>query len=431
MRRVVVTGLGLVTPVGCGVETAWKNILSGKSGASKIEHFDVSDLGCKVAAVIPRVDGRAGGSVDMDGVFDPDQVMSARDAKRVDDFILYSVAAADEALKDAVWNPAAKDDVEACERTGIVFGSGIGGLETTYNASITLHEKGPRRLSPFVVPSMLINLTSGQISIRHGFKGPNHSVVTACATGAHAIGDASRLIAYGDADVMVAGGGEAAINRLGIASFVACRAMTTGYNDTPEKASRPYDSGRDGFLMGEGAGAVVLEEYEHAKARGAKIYAEVKGYGLSGDAHHITSPSPDGDGGYRAMKAALKNSGLDVSDIGYVNAHGTSTPMGDEIEVKAVERLLGDHAKNVKMSSTKSSTGHLLGAAGAIEAIFSILALRDKMAPPTLNLEDPSVETSLDLVPLKAKPFTGTAVMSNSFGFGGTNAAVIFGQVTP
>ena len=431
MRRVVVTGLGLVTPVGCGVETAWKNILSGKSGASKIEHFDVSDLGCKVAAVIPRVDGRAGGSVDMDGVFDPNQVMSARDAKRVDDFILYSVAAADEALKDAVWNPAAKDDVEACERTGIVFGSGIGGLETTYNASITLHEKGPRRLSPFVVPSMLINLTSGQISIRHGFKGPNHSVVTACATGAHAIGDASRLIAYGDADVMVAGGGEAAINRLGIASFVACRAMTTGYNDTPEKASRPYDSGRDGFLMGEGAGAVVLEEYEHAKARGAKIYAEVKGYGLSGDAHHITSPSPDGDGGYRAMKAALKNSGLDVSDIGYVNAHGTSTPMGDEIEVKAVERLLGDHAKNVKMSSTKSSTGHLLGAAGAIEAIFSILALRDQMAPPTLNLEDPSVETSLDLVPLKAKPFTGTAVMSNSFGFGGTNAAVIFGQVTP
>ena len=431
MRRVVVTGLGLVTPVGCGVETAWKNILSGKSGASKIEHFDVSDLGCKVAAVIPRVDGRAGGSVDMDGVFDPDQVMSARDAKRVDDFILYSVAAADEALKDAVWNPAAKDDVEACERTGIVFGSGIGGLETTYNASITLHEKGPRRLSPFVVPSMLINLTSGQISIRHGFKGPNHSVVTACATGAHAIGDASRLIAYGDADVMVAGGGEAAINRLGIASFVACRAMTTGYNDTPEKASRPYDSGRDGFLMGEGAGAVVLEEYEHAKARGAKIYAEVKGYGLSGDAHHITSPSPDGDGGFRAMKAALKNSGLDVSDIGYVNAHGTSTPMGDEIEVKAVERLLGDHAKNVKMSSTKSSTGHLLGAAGAIEAIFSILALRDQMAPPTLNLEDPSVETSLDLVPLKAKPFTGTAVMSNSFGFGGTNAAVIFGQVTP
>ncbi len=430
MRRVVVTGLGLVTPVGCGVDTAWKNILSGKSGASKIEHFDVSDLGCKVAAVMPRVDGRAGGSSDMEGAFDPDKVMSARDAKRVDDFILYSVAASDEALKDANWNPAEKDDLEACERTGVMFGSGIGGLQTTYDASITLHEKGPRRLSPFVVPSMLINLTSGQISIRNGFKGPNHSVVTACATGAHAIGDASRLIAFGDADVMVAGGGEAAINRLGIACFVACRAMTTGYNDTPEKASRPYDSGRDGFLMGEGAGAVVLEEYEHAKARGAKIYAEVKGYGLSGDAYHITSPEPNGDGGYRAMKAALKNSGLDVSDIGYVNAHGTSTPMGDEIEVRAVERFLGDHAKNVKMSSTKSSTGHLLGAAGAIEAIFSILALRDQIAPPTLNLDDPSVETSMDLVPLEAKPFKGNAVMSNSFGFGGTNAAVIFGKVT-
>ncbi len=429
MRRVVVTGLGLVTPVGCGVEIAWKNILSGKSGASKIEHFDVSDLGCKVAAVIPRADGRAGNIAVTEGVFDPDQVMSARDVKRVDDFILYSIAASDEALKDADWHPS-PEDVEACERTGVIFGSGIGGLQTTYDASITLHERGPRRLSPFVIPSMLINLTSGQISIRNGFKGPNHSVVTACATGAHAIGDAARLIAFGDADVMVAGGGEAAINRLGIACFVACRAMTTGYNDTPEKASRPYDSGRDGFLMGEGAGAVVLECYEHAKARGAKIYAEVKGYGLSGDAHHITSPSPDGDGGYRAMKAALKNSGLDVSDIGYVNAHGTSTPMGDEIEVKAVERLLGEHAKNVKMSSTKSSTGHLLGAAGAIEAIFSILALRDQMAPPTLNLEDPTVETALDLVPLKAKPFSGKAVMSNSFGFGGTNAAVIFGQVT-
>ena len=429
MRRVVVTGLGLVTPVGCGVETAWKNILSGKSGASKIEHFDVSDLACKVAAVMPRVDGRAGGSSDMEGAFNPDDVMSARDAKRVDDFILYSIAASDEALRDADWLPD-EDDVEARERTGVMFGSGIGGLQTTYDASITLHEKGPRRLSPFIIPAMLINLSSGQISIRNGFKGPNHSVVTACATGAHAIGDAARLIAFGDADVMVAGGGEAAINRLGIACFVACRAMTTGYNERPEKASRPYDEGRDGFLMGEGAGALVLEEYEHAKARGAKIYAEVKGYGLSGDAHHITSPSPDGDGGYRAMKAALKNSGLDVSHIGYVNAHGTSTPMGDEIEVKAVERLLGDHAKSVKMSSTKSSTGHLLGAAGAIEAIFSILALRDQMAPPTLNLQNPSLETSLDLVPLKAKPFKGEAVMSNSFGFGGTNAAVIFGKVS-
>ena len=427
MRRVVVTGLGLVTPVGCGVDTAWKNILSGKSGASKIQHFDSSDLGCKVAAIIPRVDGRAGGSPDMEGVFDPDTVMSPRDAKRVDDFILYAIAASDEALKDADWTPA-EVSLDAQERTGVMFGSGIGGLESTYNASILLHERGPRRLSPFVVPSMLINLTSGQISIRHGLKGPNHSVVTACATGAHAIGDAARMIMHGDADVMVAGGAEASICRLGIASFVACRAMTTGYNDTPEKASRPYDRGRDGFLMGEGAGAVVLEDYEHAKARGAKIYAEFKGYGLSGDAYHITSPAPEGEGGYRAMKAALKNSGMDVSDIGYVNAHGTSTPMGDELEVKAVERLLGDHAKNVCMSSTKSSTGHLLGAAGAIETIFSILALRDMTAPPTLNLEDPSVETDLDLVPLTAKPFEGDAVMSNSFGFGGTNAALIFAK---
>ena len=426
-RRVVVTGLGLVTPVGCGVDTAWKNILSSKSGASKIEHFDTSDLACKVAAVIPRVDGRAGGSADMEGAFNPDDVMSPRDAKRVDDFILYAIAASDEALKDANWAP---NDIslEAQERTGVMFGSGIGGLQTTYDASILLHERGPRRLSPFVVPGMLINLTAGQISIRHGLKGPNHSVVTACATGAHAIGDAARMIMYGDADVMVAGGAEASICRLGIASFVACRAMTTGYNDEPEKASRPYDSGRDGFLMGEGSGAVVLEEYEHAKARGAKIYAEFKGYGMSGDAHHITSPAPEGEGGHRAMKAALKSSGLDASDIGYVNAHGTSTPMGDELEVKAVERLLGDHAKNVCMSSTKSSTGHLLGAAGAIETIFSILALRDQMAPPTLNLENPSVETELDLVPLKAKPFKGNAVMSNSFGFGGTNAAVIFAK---
>jgi len=427
MRRVVVTGLGLVTPVGCGVETAWKNILSGKSGASKIEHFDTSDLACKIAAVLPRVDGRAGGSADVPGAFDPDKVMSPRDAKRVDDFILYAIAAADEALSDADWAP---NDVslDAQERTGVMFGSGIGGLQTTYDASILLHERGPRRLSPFVVPGMLINLTAGQISIRHGLKGPNHSVVTACATGAHAIGDAARLIIHGDADVMVAGGAEASICRLGIASFVACRAMTTGYNDTPEKASRPYDSGRDGFLMGEGAGAIVLEEYEHAKARGAKIYAEFKGYGMSGDAYHITSPAPEGEGGHRAMKAALKNSGLEVSDIGYVNAHGTSTPMGDELEVKAVERLMGDHSKNVCMSSTKSSTGHLLGAAGAIETIFSILALRDQMAPPTLNLEDPSLETDLDLVPLTAKPFKGEAVMSNSFGFGGTNAALIFAK---
>jgi len=429
LRRVVVTGLGLVTPVGCGVETAWKNLLAGHSGARKIEHFDASDLGCKVAGIMPRADGRGGGSPDMEGVFDPDAIMSARDAKRIDDFILYSIAAADEALADSGWTP--KDISEEAQwRTGVLMGSGIGGLKTTYDASITLHEKGPRRLSPFIVPGMLINLASGQVSIRHGLKGPNHSVVTACATGAHAIGDAGRLIAYGDADVMVAGGGESAINRLGIACFVACRAMTTGYNDTPEKASRPYDAGRDGFMMGEGAGAIVLEEYEHAKARGATIYAELAGYGLSGDAYHITSPAPEGEGGHRAMKAALKNSGLDVSDIGYVNAHGTSTPMGDELEVRAVEKLLGDHAKNICMSSTKSATGHLLGAAGAIESVFSILALRDQMAPPTLNLDNPNVDTDIDLVPHKAKAIKAKAVMSNSFGFGGTNAAVIFKQVS-
>jgi len=427
VRRVVVTGLGLVSPVGCGVDTAWSNILASKSGAQKITHFDSDDLACQIAAIVPRVDGRGGGSADMPGVFDPDAVMSARDRKRIDDFILYAIAASDEALEDAGWKPGA-DNIEAQERTGVMFGSGIGGLETTYNASITLHERGPRRLSPFVIPSMLINLTSGQISIRNGFKGPNHSVVTACATGAHAIGDAARLIQHGDADVMVAGGAEAAINRLGIACFIACRAMTTGFNETPKKASRPYDKDRDGFLMGEGAGALVLEEYEHAKARGAKIYAEFKGYGLSGDAYHITSPEPQGDGGYRAMKAALRNSGLSLSDIGYVNAHGTSTPMGDEIEVKAVERLFGDHAKTLHMSSTKSATGHLLGAAGAIEAIFSILAVRDNMVPPTINLENPSLKTQIDLVPQTAKSVPLQAAMSNSFGFGGTNAAVIFAK---
>ncbi len=422
-RRVVVTGLGLVTPVGCGVEPAWKNLLAGQSGARKITSFETDDLACKVAAPVPR----KADFPDRDDAFDPDAVMSARDAKRIDDFILYSIAAADQALADANWSP--KDISETAQhRTGVMLGSGIGGLQTTYDASITLHEKGPRRLSPFVIPAMLINLASGQTSIRHGLKGPNHSVVTACATGAHAIGDAGRLIAYGDADVMVAGGGEAAINRLGIASFVACRAMTTGFNETPEKASRPYDKDRDGFLMGEGAGVVVLEEYEHAKARGAKIYAELVGYGLSGDAFHITSPAPEGEGGYRAMSAALANSGLDPSDIGYVNAHGTSTPMGDELEVRAVEKLLGDHAGNVLMSSTKSATGHLLGAAGAVESIFSILALRDGMAPPTLNLDNPSVETPLDLVPHTAKSFSARAVMSNSFGFGGTNAAVIFAK---
>ena len=424
-RRVVVTGLGLVTPVGCGVETAWSNLLSGKSGAQKIDHFDVSDLGCQIAALVPREGGHGQNADIQNGLFDPDAVMSKRDRKRIDDFILYSIACADEALKDADWTPS-EGSAEDQERSGVLFGSGIGGLQTTYEASITLAEKGPRRLSPFVVPGMLINLAAGQISIRHALKGPNHSVVTACATGAHAIGDAARLIQRGDADVMVAGGGEAAVCRLGIASFVACRAMTTGYNDEPRKASRPYDAGRDGFLMGEGAGALVLEEYEHAKARGAKIYAEFKGYGLSGDAYHITSPAPDGDGGYRAMTAALKDSGMEISDIGYVNAHGTSTPMGDEIEIRAVEKLFGDKAKDIVLSSTKSATGHLLGAAGAIEAVFSILAVRDGKAPPTLNLENPSVETEIDLVPNTAKAKPLKAAMSNSFGFGGTNAAIIF-----
>ena len=423
MRRVVVTGLGLVSPVGCGVETAWGNLLAGKSGASRIEHFDVSDLACKVAAVLPRVDGRAGGSPDMPGSFDPDEVMSKRDRKRIDDFILYGIAAADEAIAHSGWKAETPED---SERAGVILGSGIGGIETTYEASILLRDKGPRRLSPFVIPAMLVNLPSGQVSIRHGLKGPNSAVATACATGAHAIGDAARIIACDDADMMVAGGCEASITRLGIGSFVACRAMTTGYNETPESASRPYDEGRDGFLMGEGAGVVVLEAYETAKARGANILAELVGYGLSGDAHHITSPAPEGEGGYRAMRMALKKSGLKPSDIGYVNAHGTSTPMGDELEVRAVERLLGEHASNAKMSSTKSATGHLLGAAGAAEAIFSILALRDKMAPPTLNLDSPNVETKIDLVPHSATSFEGKAVMSNSFGFGGTNAALIF-----
>jgi len=424
-RRVVVTGLGLVTPVGCGVETAWSNLLSGKSGAQKIDHFDVSDLGCQIAAIVPRNDGHGQNADVKNGLFDPDAVMSKRDRKRIDDFILYSIASADEALKDSGWTPSELSD-DAQKRSGVLFGSGIGGLQTTYEASITLAEKGPRRLSPFVVPGMLINLAAGQISIRHSLKGPNHSVVTACATGAHAIGDAARLIQRGDADVMVAGGGEAAICRLGIASFVACRAMTTAYNDDPKKASRPYDEGRDGFLMGEGAGALVLEEYEHAVARGAKIYAEFKGYGLSGDAYHITSPAPDGDGGYRAMSAALKDSGMDIADIGYVNAHGTSTPMGDEIEIRAVEKLFGEKSKDILLSSTKSATGHLLGAAGAIEAVFSILAVRDGKVPPTLNLDNPSVDTDIDLVPNTAKPKPLKAAMSNSFGFGGTNAAVIF-----
>jgi 3-oxoacyl-[acyl-carrier-protein] synthase II len=422
MRRVVVTGIGLLTPLGQGTELSWANILAGKSGAGRITTFDPTGFGCEVACEVPRVDGRGGGAADQAGAFDPDKTMSSKDQRRVDDFILYAMAAADEAVRDAGWMP---EDEEARERTGVMIGSGIGGLATIEKTSIEMHEKGPRRVSPFFIPSALINLASGQVSIRYGFKGPNHAVVTACATGAHAIGDAARLIKYGDAEVMIAGGAEAAICPVGIAGFVACRAMATAFNDAPEKASRPYDKDRDGFVMGEGAGIVVLEEYEHAKARGAKIYAEVAGYGLSGDAYHITAPVEDGDGGFRAMKAALKDAGMTPDQIDYVNAHGTST-MADGIELGAVERLLGNSAPGKAMSSTKSMTGHLLGAAGAIESAFSILAIRDQVAPPTINLDNPDVETVLDLVPHKAKPMKIDIAMSNSFGFGGTNASVIF-----
>jgi 3-oxoacyl-[acyl-carrier-protein] synthase II len=422
MRRVVVTGIGLLTPLGQGRELTWKRILEGNSGAGTITAFDTTDYACKIACEVPRVDGRGGGGPDVEGSFDPDLTMSAKDRRRVDDFILYGVAAADEAVKDSGWAP---EDDEGRERTGVIIGSGIGGLGTIAETAIELHERGPRKVSPFFIPSALINLVSGQVSIRHGFKGPNHAVVTACATGAHAIGDAARLIKYGDADVMVCGGAEASVVPVGIAGFIACRAMATAFNDTPEKGSRPYDKDRDGFVMGEGAAVLVLEELEHAKARGAKIYAEVVGYGLSGDAYHITAPSEDGDGGFRAMSAALKDSGLAAADIDYVNAHGTST-MADGIELSAVERLLGNSAPGKPMSSTKSMTGHLLGAAGALEAAFSILAIRDQVAPPTINLDNPDVETVLDLVPHKAKPMKIDVAMSNSFGFGGTNACVIF-----
>jgi len=426
MRRVVVTGLGLLTPLGQGVDITWQGILAGKSGAGRIDFFDVTDYACQVACEVPRVDGRGGGGPDVPGSFDPDATLSPKDQRRVDDFILYAIAAADEAVKDSGWAP---EDDEGRERTGVIIGSGIGGLATIEKTSVELAERGPRKVSPFFIPSALINLASGQVSIRHGFKGPNHSVVTACATGAHAIGDAARLIKYGDADVMVAGGAEAAICPVGIAGFIACRAMATAFNDTPEKASRPYDKDRDGFVMGEGAGVLVLEEYEHAKARGAKIYAEVVGYGLSGDAYHITAPSEDGDGGFRAMTAALKDAGVSPDEVNYINAHGTST-MADGIELGAVERLLGPAASKAAMSSTKSMTGHLLGAAGAIESIFTILAIRDQIAPPTINLDNPSVETVLDLVPHKAKPMKIDVAMSNSFGFGGTNASVVFKKVT-
>jgi 3-oxoacyl-[acyl-carrier-protein] synthase II len=403
----------------CGVEASWSRILKGESGASRIEAFDVSDLPCKIAAQIPRGDGS-------DGTFNPDQWMEAKEVRKVDWFIVYAMAAARQALEDAGWAPKTPDEQNA---TGVLIGSGIGGIEGIAEAGVILKERGPRRISPFFIPGRLINLASGYVSIEHGLKGPNHAVVTACSTGAHAIGDASRLVALGDADVMVAGGTESPLSRLAIAGFCSCRALSTGFNDEPTRASRPWDKDRDGFVMGEGAGVVVLEAYEHAKARGAKIYAEVIGYGLSGDAYHITAPSESGDGAYRCMQAALRRAGIGADEIDYINAHGTSTPMGDEIELGAVQRLLGNAAGRVSMSSTKSATGHLLGAAGAVEAIFSILALRDQVAPPTLNLDNPSVDTPIDLVPHTPRQRPIEVVLSNSFGFGGTNASLVFRKV--
>ena len=420
MRRVAITGLGAITPLGCGVETTWARLLDGRSGAGAIRHFDAGHLACRIACEIPLGSGE-------DGTFDPDAWVAAKDRRKLDRFIVYALVAAQQAIEDAGWTPG-PDETEALERTGVMIGSGIGGIETIAETALTLRDKGPRRVSPFFIPAALINLCSGQVSIKYGFKGPNHAVVTACSTGAHAIGDAARLIALGDADVMVAGGAEAPICEISVAGFAACKALSTSYNDAPQAASRPWDKGRDGFVMGEGAGVVVLEEMEHAKARGAKIYAEVLGYGLSGDAYHITSPAPDGDGGYRAMQAALKRAGLGASDVDYVNAHGTSTPVGDEIELQAVTRLLGAHAKDVTMSSTKSSVGHLLGAAGAVEAIFCALALRDQIAPPTLNLDAPSVASEIDLAPHKPVKRRIDVAISNSFGFGGTNASLVLGK---
>ncbi len=419
MRRVVITGLGITNALGTGVETNWANILAGKSGVRQIDTFDVSELPSKIAASIVRGDGSG-------DTFNPDDWIPTKDQRRIDTFIVYGIAAAEQAIRDSGWEPA--DEEQRC-RTGVLIGSGIGGLPSIEQGSITVHEGRARRLSPFFIPASLINLVSGHVSIMHGYKGPNHAVVTACSTGAHAIGDAARLIMWDDADVMVAGGAEAAICMLGIAGFCAARALSTGYNDTPEKASRPWDKDRDGFVMGEGAGVVVLEEYEHAKKRGAKIYAEVIGYGLSGDAHHITAPAENGDGAFRCMKMALKRAGISPGEVDYVNAHGTSTPLGDEIELGAVSRLFDGHTSSMSMSSTKSAVGHLLGAAGAVEAIYSVLAIRDGIVPPTLNLENPSVETDIDLVPLKAKERKVRTALSNSFGFGGTNASLVFRAV--
>ncbi len=416
MRRVVVTGVGMVTPLGCGVDTTWRRLVAGESGARKIENFEVADLPAQVACQIPRGDGS-------NGTYNPDQWMEPKEQRKVDEFIVYAMCAARQAIEDSGWKPTKYEDQIV---TGVLIGSGIGGIEGIAETAITLKERGPRRVSPFFIPGRLINLAGGYVSIEFGLKGPNHAVVTACSTGAHAIGDAGRLIALGDADVMVAGGTESPVNRLSMAGFAACRALSTGFNDTPTKASRPYDKDRDGFVMGEGAGVVVLEEYEHAKARGAKIYAELIGYGLSGDAYHITAPSPDGDGALRCMQAAVKRAGISPAELDYINAHGTSTPLGDELELGAIHKLVGNAAGRVSMSSTKSSIGHLLGAAGAVEAIFSVLAIRDQIAPPTINLDNPSVETAIDLVPHQARKRDIDVVLSNSFGFGGTNASLVF-----
>src|SRR6202521_5838831 len=416
LRRVVITWLGLLTPLGCGVEASWSRLIAGQSGARRIEEFEVDDLACQIACFVPR------GSLS-EGKFTPDDWMEPKEQRKVDDFIIFAMAAATQALEDSGWKA---DTPEKQERSGVMIGSGIGGLSGIADTALLLKERGPRRVSPFFIPGRLINLASGYVSIEHGLKGPNHAVVTACSTGAHAIGDASRLIALGDAEVMVAGGTESPICRLSMAGFCASRALSTAFNETPEKASRPYDKDRDGFVMGEGAGIVVLEEYEHAKKRGAKIYAEVIGYGLSGDAYHITSPTPDGDGAFRSMSAAMKRAGLGPERIDYINAHGTSTPLGDEIELGAVKRLFGRHAYELSMSSTKSAIGHLLGAAGSVEAIFSILAIRDGVVPPTLNLDNPSPSCDIDLVPKQAKERKVSYVLSNSFGFGGTNASLIF-----
>jgi 3-oxoacyl-[acyl-carrier-protein] synthase II len=416
MRRVVVTGLGMVTPLACGVDPTWRRLINGESGISPVERIDVSDLSARIAGQIPRGDGS-------NGTYNPDQWMEPKEQRKVDEFIVYAMCAAKQALDDAGWKPESHDDQCA---TGVMIGSGIGGAGGIADTGVLLKERGPRRVSPFFVPGRIINMASGYVSIEHGLKGPNSAVVTACSTGSHAIGDAGRMIALGDADVMVAGGTESPINRISMAGFAASRALSTAFNDEPTRASRPYDKDRDGFVLAEGAGVVVLEEYEHAKTRGAKIYAELVGYGLSGDAYHITAPTPDGDGAFRCMTAAIKRAGIASSEIDYINAHGTSTPLGDEIELGAVHRLVGNAAGRMSMSSTKSSIGHLLGAAGAVEAIFSILALRDGVVPPTINLDNPSVDTPIDLVPHQSKKKDVDVVLSNSFGFGGTNASLVF-----